>query len=275
MKIKLLFIILLIQFNFGHSQTWMNSLADAKKFASATNRFIILDFNAIWCKPCRMMEYEYWNNNTYKQTLNKFIIVPIDIDTDKLTAQQYGVQSIPNVKVIDNNGNVIHEVLGFQGAEHSDREFNGFPDNAENLYTLLNFKDKKKPTDEELLGLATAYQVLLQKSKGLAKIDFERLSNSTFNKCLKTTANSNYKEIAELGKNFNNILVENNRKTIKTLDISKISLENKSYAHYILAKAYYQEKNNSEAEKHINEIIKINSEEWVPAAQVLKKKYNQ
>lgn len=57
------------------------------------------------------MEAKYWHNPEYKTSLDKFIIVPIDIDINKSLAQQYDVTSIPNVQLVDINGNVIHKTL--------------------------------------------------------------------------------------------------------------------------------------------------------------------
>ncbi|MEG0762130.1 MAG: thioredoxin family protein [Chryseobacterium sp.] len=272
-KIKLLAFIMLSQCAF--SQIWVNSLEDAKKLAKSTNKFIMIDFNASWCKPCRQMESEFFSNEKFKPTLDKFIAVSIDIDSNRDLASFYSVQSIPNLKIIDINGEVIHDVLGYDGAESSNKEFEGFPDNTEDLYENLVFKDKKNPSDEELLNLATSYQVLLQKSSNRAQKNFLSLSNIYYNKCIKKTKDANIKEISELGRFFNSALTDSGNKVIKNLDISKITPDNKSYAHYILAKAHYMEKNKAEAEKNIGEIERINDQRWTPAAKALKAKYMQ
>lgn len=273
MKLKFLFLLTISQL--GFAQIWINSLESAKKIAKETNKFILLDFNAIWCKPCKIMETDFWHNAKYKSTLDKFIIVPVDIDNDRDLARYYSVSTIPDVKLIDIEGNIIYNTLGFDNAESFNTKFEGFPGNSEDLYQSLNFKDKKNPTDEELLNLATTYQILLQKSKNTARDHFFKLSNNFFNKCIKKTSNTEYREISELGKLFNFVLTNSGNKAIKNIDISKISNGNKSYAYYILAKANYQEKKNAEAEKNILEIEKINDSHWVTTAKILRTKYNQ
>lgn len=258
---------------FALSQIWVNSFEDAKKMAKATNKFILVDFNATWCKPCKMMEAEYFKNPKYKENLDKFIAVSVDIDTERDLASYYSVSSIPNVKIMDVSGEVIHEVLGYDGASSSNKEFEGYPDNAENLYESLVFADKKNPTPEELLNLGTSYQLLMQKSQNKAKQNFANLSSSTFSKCAKKTKDSNIKEVAELGKFFNLALTNSGSKVIKNLDISKISEANRSYAYYILAKSNYEEKHKEEGDKMVMEIEKINDQQWVPAATALKTKF--
>jgi thiol-disulfide isomerase/thioredoxin len=270
-KTYLIAAVLLSQF--ALSQIWVNSFEDAKKMAKATNKFILVDFNATWCKPCKMMESEFFKNPKYKENLDKFIAVSVDIDAERGLASEYGVSSIPNVKVMDITGDVIHEVLGYEGATSSDKEFEGFPNNAENLYESLVFADKKNPTAEELLNLGTSYQLLVQKSQNRAKQKFASLSSNTFTKCAKKTKDNNIKEVAELGKFFNQALTNSGSKVIKNLDVAKISEPNRSYAYYILAKSNYEEKHKDEGDKMVMEIEKINDQQWVPAATALKTKF--
>lgn len=257
------------------SQIWANSLDDAKKIAMATNKFIMIDFNATWCKPCKMMESEFFKNSKFKENLDKFVIVAVDIDFNKDVANSYGVSSIPNVKITDVNGDVIYEVLGYEGANSSNKEFIGFPNNAENLYESLNFADKKNPTENELINLGTSYQVLLQKSQDIARRKFASLSNNAFSKCVKKTSDKNTKEIAELGKFFNLALTDSGSKVIKNLDVTKISEANRSYAYYILAKSNYEEKHIVEGDKMVLEIEKVNDQQWIPAAIALRNKFSK
>lgn len=273
MKTKFLFLFLVS--HFVYSQIWVNSLDDAKDVAKASGKFILIDFNASWCGPCKVMDREFFHNAKYKTTLNKFILVSIDVDRNTNLAQYYSIRTLPNIKLVDVNGGVIYESSGFDSAEDSNTEFAGFPESSGDLYEKLNLKNKKKPTDEELLNIATSYQILLQKSQNKARNQFLKHSNNFFDKCIKNTFNTNYKEISELGKLFNLALTDSGDKVIKKLNISKISNENKSYAYYILAKANYSNDNSDEAEKNILEIEKLNNEEWISAGKVLKAKYNQ
>lgn len=270
---KLITLFLMVS-QLSFAQIWVESLDDAKKMAKATNKFILIDFTATWCKPCKKMEQDFWHNANYKTTLDKFIIVPVDFDRNKDLVQRYNVRSIPNVKLVDMNGDMIYEALGFSNAAFSNKEFEGFPGNSQSLYKNLIFKDKKNPTDEELFNLATSYQVLLQISENNARNSFLRLSNNFFDKCIKKTSNISYMESSELGKLFNFALTDSGQKVVKKLEISKVSDENKPFAYYILAKANYQENNKEEAEKNILEIEKTGIDQWIYAAKILKEKYS-
>lgn len=273
MKLKLTFL-LIFSAIFMNAQIWASSLADAKKLARETNKLMVIDFTATWCKPCKVMESEFWYNKKYQKTLSKFILVSVDIDTDKGTAMSYGVNSIPNVKVADHKGVVYHEFLGFDGAKSADQELSGFPDSVGDLYDNLDFKNAKMPTDEELVLLASSYQSLVQKSGNRsAKNDFVGLSNSYFSKCIKNCKNADFVEKSFLSKSFNNVLTNSSKKTIKEIDIAKISQENKPYALYILANAHFEEKNTAEADKMLNAIADTGNKDWIAYGNALKQKY--
>lgn len=221
-----------------------------------------------------MMENEFFHNEKYKETLDKFVIVPVDIDQNKSIASYYGVKSIPDVKLVDFQGNIIHDVLGYDGSERTNEEFKGYPDNASILYSSLEFKEPKKPTDEELLILASAYQAMIQMSKTRdAKRNFSSLSNSSLSKCIKETQNKDFAEKAELSKLFNEVLVENQKRAIKKLDVNEFSEINKPFALYIKARAHFENNDLEEGNKAIAQLEQTGENDWVKHGEKLKAKY--
>lgn len=275
MKFKLLFIFLFIG-SFCFPQMWINDLDQAKRLAKTANKLIILDFTANWCKPCKEMEREYWNNPKYKESLDSFIAVSIDFDSEKFLRSYYDVKSIPNVKIIDYQGNVIHQSLGFLNAKMSDLEFGGFPPDVSLLYETLELQKLKNPSDAELIELGSAYQGLVQKSTNFrAKNAFAKLSDIYFSKCIKKTENEDFKEKAGLAQAFNSVLTDNPKRALKNIDLTKISDGNKLFALYVLLHASYSTENSADAEKWLTEIERTGQEDWIRNAQKLKAKYSK
>lgn len=58
----------------------------------------LLDFTAKWCSPCRVMEPTL--ALLAKEYGARLRIVPIDVDDDQLTTQQYNVRSMPTFVLI-------------------------------------------------------------------------------------------------------------------------------------------------------------------------------
>ena len=70
---------------------------------------IVVDFWAQWCPPCLMLgpileELE-------EESKGKFILAKINVDEASETSKQYGIMSIPNVKMFK-QGKQIAEFVG-------------------------------------------------------------------------------------------------------------------------------------------------------------------
>lgn len=100
----------------ARSQTWYNDFETAKKISVATNRPMLVDFWAIWCKPCHMMDDEIWENEEVKDLLKNYVLVKINFDGNHDLSNQFEVQSIPYYFITDSNGTVIDKKLGYSGA---------------------------------------------------------------------------------------------------------------------------------------------------------------
>lgn len=89
---------------------------NGEKFESVvlkSEKPVLVDFNATWCGPCRMMApvlEELSNEN------DKFDFVAIDVDEEQDLAAEYGVMSIPCLVVFKDGKEVIRNV-GFISKE--------------------------------------------------------------------------------------------------------------------------------------------------------------
>ncbi len=70
---------------------------------------VLVDFWAEWCGPCRMIGPVL--EKLEQEMAGRFILAKLDTDHNQYTARQYGISSIPAVKLFL-NGEVAQEFLG-------------------------------------------------------------------------------------------------------------------------------------------------------------------
>lgn len=115
MKRKSVLIVLLSLLTFSSANAnWMTSYEDAQKLAIATNKLIVIDFWATWCRPCLKMDTDTWNKPEVQKMLNNFVPLKIDIDSNRSLAQKYSANRIPYVVIIDPNGEIVYEESGYK-----------------------------------------------------------------------------------------------------------------------------------------------------------------
>jgi len=93
----------------------MKELRNHKDFTKAiTNGVTLVDFNALWCGPCRFQEPILEKIVKYYE--GKAAIVSMNIDQNYETANILGIKSIPTL-VIYKNGKEIIRFVGLQSEE--------------------------------------------------------------------------------------------------------------------------------------------------------------
>ncbi|MBL7818678.1 MAG: carboxypeptidase-like regulatory domain-containing protein [Saprospiraceae bacterium] len=93
------------------------SFAEAKELAAKENKLIFIDVYTDWCKPCKQMDMEAFNNPEIAELMNAFF-VNYKADAEKSgrnIATNYSVEAYPTTLVVDSKGVLIRSFRGYNG----------------------------------------------------------------------------------------------------------------------------------------------------------------
>lgn len=84
---------------------------DTIKFDDAINgdKLVMVDFNATWCKPCKMMQPSI--DRVHDERSSEVIVYSIDVDEFPQYNEKYQIKSIPLVMLFK-NGKLLHRSEG-------------------------------------------------------------------------------------------------------------------------------------------------------------------
>lgn len=83
--------------------------------AKKENKPLLLDFYAIWCPPCNMMDKELFSKSDFKNETKNFVKVKIDVDKNEYAdlKAKYKVRAYPTYIFATPDGEVINQAVGF------------------------------------------------------------------------------------------------------------------------------------------------------------------
>jgi len=75
----------------------------------SSERPVVVDFYAVWCMPCKLIGPVL--EKLAEQYGGKFILAKLNVDMSPKTSAEYGIMSIPSVKIFK-EGKVVDEFIG-------------------------------------------------------------------------------------------------------------------------------------------------------------------
>jgi thiol-disulfide isomerase/thioredoxin len=89
-------------------------LAELLARARAAKKPLLLDFSAVWCQPCKLLDAEL-DKPENQQRLERFVFQPYDAErgAGAEAAARFGVTGYPTLLVVDENGAVLGQKVGF------------------------------------------------------------------------------------------------------------------------------------------------------------------
>ena len=127
LKHVILIVVLLYTTTTLSQVNWVYDFEQAKAIALQEKKWIVDDFWASWCGPCKKMDRELWQKTEMNTVKDKFVFVKIDFDQEREFAQYFTVQAIPSVLIIDPNKAVIDRKLGFMNSSEYINWFKKIP----------------------------------------------------------------------------------------------------------------------------------------------------
>jgi thiol-disulfide isomerase/thioredoxin len=173
----------------GESIVWEKDYKKALALAKETTKPLLLDFSASWCKPCHMMDEQFWTLSEVISAVQPFIAVKIDYDSNKGLVEKYGASAIPYVVFADPLGNMITSRRGFSKGriDELNRIFDLMPKDFTSLKKYYDAIELKKDDGEALLKIADTYH----------SAKMYALSNEFYKRAVKTNEIKNNAEACD------------------------------------------------------------------------------
>ncbi len=101
-----------------------SDFASAQAQAKAKEKWVMIDFKAEWCGPCKVLDRTTWlDEKVIESVKEKAVAIKIDVDENRDLAARFSIRSIPTIIVLDADGNEVTRFIGYRDADRFLSEF--------------------------------------------------------------------------------------------------------------------------------------------------------
>lgn len=219
LKLRMLILLTLISV-VAHAQVnWLHDYKMARALSANNGKFIVMDFWATWCGPCKVMDKELWQKPEAMQVAERFIPLKVDIDRERGLAMEFGANAFPKVVVVDVLGNIIWERVGYSRPEDYLEILERLP--AENPVLAKNIVPmlEEEPAADDFASLAGVYQKLGKEQEVLIlQRNFLDISDKYYKKLLRENPSPELELIAEYELLLNDAYRGKHKRVLRKLD---------------------------------------------------------
>jgi len=132
---------------------WETKLDRASAAARASNQPMLIEFWAVWCEGCRVMDRDVYASAQIGSAMRKVRAVKVDIDREPALARKYEIAGTPTLLVTDSFG---RELFRYAGALPHDRMLqllDALPADVSRINTLSAALAAKKDDFAALSGM--------------------------------------------------------------------------------------------------------------------------
>ena len=94
--------------------------ADFKKEVLENTNPVLVDFTAVWCGPCKMLDPVV--SQLAQQWSGKVKVVKLDVDNSPELANNYQVLGVPTL-ILFESGKPVQRVTGYQPKDRLEKKF--------------------------------------------------------------------------------------------------------------------------------------------------------
>ncbi len=92
-------------------------IQEALDRARDEEKLVLLDFYAEWCPSCKRLQVETFQDPRVQAELARFVFVKVDTDAHPGVSKHFGVEGIPDTRVLGPDGTELARFVGFKNAD--------------------------------------------------------------------------------------------------------------------------------------------------------------